>query len=53
MTLEQNTSNIYIPSIHFVSAATIVLNDRKEILLIKGPMRGWEMQVELLRRVSL
>ncbi|WP_371817515.1 NUDIX hydrolase [Virgibacillus sp. MSJ-26] len=21
----------------------IVLNDRKEILLIKGPMRGWEM----------
>ena len=43
MTLEQNTSNIYTPSKHFVSAATIVLNDRKEILLIKGPMRGWEM----------
>ena len=28
---------------HIVSAATIVLNDRKEILLIKGPRRGWEM----------
>ncbi|WP_277585151.1 NUDIX hydrolase [Psychrobacillus antarcticus] len=39
----QNTSPIYTPSKHFVSAATIVLNDQKEILLIKGPMRGWEM----------
>ncbi|QUW23610.1 NUDIX domain-containing protein [Sporosarcina sp. Marseille-Q4063] len=28
---------------HFVSAATIVLNDKNEILLIKGPLRGWEM----------
>jgi 8-oxo-dGTP pyrophosphatase MutT (NUDIX family) len=28
---------------HIVSAATIVLNDQKEILLIKGPRRGWEM----------
>ncbi|PYI55563.1 NUDIX hydrolase [Paenibacillus flagellatus] len=28
---------------HFVSAATIVLNERSEILLIKGPDRGWEM----------
>ncbi len=28
---------------HFISAATIVLNDRNEILLIKGPSRGWEM----------
>jgi 8-oxo-dGTP diphosphatase len=28
---------------HFVSAATIVLNERNEILLIKGPMRGWDM----------
>ena len=28
---------------HFVSAATIVRNDRNEILLIKGPIRGWEM----------
>lgn len=43
MTLGQNTSQIYTPSKHFVSAATIVLNDQKEILLIKGPMRGWEM----------
>src|SRR5699024_11709489 len=31
------------PSKHFVSAAAIVLNDQKEILLIKGPMRGWEI----------
>lgn len=43
MTLGQNTSQIYTPSKHFVSAATIVLNDQNEILLIKGPMRGWEM----------
>lgn len=28
---------------HIVSAATVVLNERNEILLIKGPMRGWEM----------
>ena len=28
---------------HFLSAATIVLNERNEILLIKGPSRGWEM----------
>lgn len=28
---------------HLVSAATIVLNDQNEILLIKGPKRGWEM----------
>lgn len=28
---------------HIVSAATIVLNDHNEILLIKGPRRGWEM----------
>lgn len=39
----QNTSHTYTPSKHFISAATIVLNDQKEILLIKGPMRGWEM----------
>lgn len=43
MTLEQNTSSVYTPPKHFLSAATIVLNDHKEILLIKGPMRGWEM----------
>lgn len=28
---------------HFVSAATIVINAKNEILLIKGPLRGWEM----------
>ncbi|MBM7692191.1 8-oxo-dGTP pyrophosphatase MutT (NUDIX family) [Peribacillus deserti] len=28
---------------HIVSAATIVINKEKEILLIKGPRRGWEM----------
>lgn len=28
---------------HFVSAAAVVLNDNNEILLIRGPQRGWEM----------
>ncbi|TDQ40799.1 NUDIX hydrolase [Aureibacillus halotolerans] len=28
---------------HIVSAAVIVKNERNEILLIKGPRRGWEM----------
>lgn len=28
---------------HIVSAATIVINDNNELLLIKGPRRGWEM----------
>lgn len=31
------------PPKHIVSAATIVINDHNEILLIKGPRRGWEM----------
>lgn len=31
------------PPKHILSAATIVLNDLGEILLIKGPRRGWEM----------
>jgi 8-oxo-dGTP diphosphatase len=31
------------PPKHIVSAATIVLNNQGEILLIKGPRRGWEM----------
>ncbi|HET6872292.1 MAG TPA: NUDIX hydrolase [Sporolactobacillaceae bacterium] len=31
------------PPKHIVSAATIVVNDENEILLIKGPRRGWEM----------
>lgn len=28
---------------HIVSAAAIVVNEKNEILLIKGPRRGWEM----------
>lgn len=28
---------------HIISAATIVINDNNELLLIKGPRRGWEM----------
>ncbi|WP_088105865.1 NUDIX hydrolase [Halalkalibacter urbisdiaboli] len=28
---------------HIVSAATVVINEHHEILLIKGPRRGWEM----------
>lgn len=31
------------PPKHIISAATIVLNSENEILLIKGPRRGWEM----------
>ena len=41
--MEQSTTKIYTPPKHIVSAATIVLNDQNEILLIKGPLRGWEM----------
>ncbi|MEC5426084.1 NUDIX hydrolase [Virgibacillus sp. C22-A2] len=41
--MERSTQKIYTPPKHIVSAATIVLNDEKEILLIKGPLRGWEM----------
>ena len=35
--------NVYTPPKHIVSAATIVVNEQNEMLLIKGPMRGWEM----------
>jgi 8-oxo-dGTP diphosphatase len=28
---------------HIVSAAAIILNEKNELLLIKGPRRGWEM----------
>lgn len=28
---------------HIVSAAAVVLNEKDELLLIKGPRRGWEM----------
>ena len=41
--MEQNTTEIYTPPKHIVSAATIVLNDQPEILLIKRPLRGWEV----------
>ncbi|KPL58489.1 NUDIX hydrolase [Rossellomorea vietnamensis] len=37
------TQQTYTPPKHIVSAATIVLNESREILLIKGPRRGWEM----------
>ncbi|MCU9613081.1 NUDIX domain-containing protein [Caldibacillus lycopersici] len=41
--MEQNIVPTFTPPKHIVSAATIVLNEKKEILLIKGPKRGWEM----------
>lgn len=31
------------PPKHILSAAAIVINDKNELLLIKGPRRGWEM----------
>lgn len=31
------------PPKHIVSAAAIIVNDKNEIVLIKGPRRGWEM----------
>ncbi|MFB4213276.1 NUDIX hydrolase [Shouchella sp. JSM 1781072] len=31
----------HIPK-HIISAATIILNEKNDILLIKGPKRGWE-----------
>jgi 8-oxo-dGTP pyrophosphatase MutT (NUDIX family) len=43
------------PPKHIVSAAAIVLNDKNELLLIKGPRRGWEMpggQVEVGESLS-
>jgi len=39
----QNSRTTYSPPKHIVSAATIVINENNEILLIKGPRRGWEM----------
>ncbi|MDR4889790.1 NUDIX hydrolase [Fredinandcohnia sp. QZ13] len=41
--MEQDGQNMYSPPKHIVSAATIVINENNEILLIKGPKRGWEM----------
>ncbi|MBM7587403.1 8-oxo-dGTP pyrophosphatase MutT (NUDIX family) [Bacillus pakistanensis] len=40
---KQSTQDVYTPPKHIISAATIVLNEQREILLIKGPRRGWEM----------
>lgn len=40
---EKNTQNVFLPPKHIISAATIVINEQNEILLIKGPLRGWEM----------
>jgi 8-oxo-dGTP diphosphatase len=31
------------PPKHIVSAAAVVVNEKNEVLLIKGPRRGWEM----------
>jgi 8-oxo-dGTP diphosphatase len=39
----QHARQTYAPPKHIVSAATIVLNEKGELLLIKGPGRGWEM----------
>jgi 8-oxo-dGTP diphosphatase len=36
-------THTYTPPKHIVSAATIVINEQAELLLIKGPGRGWEM----------
>lgn len=41
--MDTNLVNTFTPPKHIVSAATIVINDENEILLIKGPRRGWEM----------
>lgn len=43
VTKEPGTQTLYSPPKHIVSAAAIVLNDEGEMLLIKGPRRGWEM----------
>ncbi len=43
MSSNQHLQDIYAPPKHIVSAATIVLNEKKEILLIKSPRNGWEM----------
>lgn len=39
----QDVNPVYSPPKHILSAAAIVLNEKGEILLIKGPERGWEM----------
>lgn len=39
----QDDHRVYSPPKHILSAAAVVLNNQGEILLIKGPRRGWEM----------
>ncbi len=41
--MTESTPAVYLPPKHIVSAATIVMTEQREILLIKGPRRGWEM----------
>lgn len=44
MVLENQKKNeAFLPPKHILSAAAIVLNENDELLLIKGPRRGWEM----------
>ncbi|MDN7240737.1 NUDIX hydrolase [Planococcus sp. N028] len=43
MLSQEKEQQTYTPPKHIVSAAAIVLNEKQEILLIKGPRRGWEM----------
>lgn len=42
MTDRKDASKMNPPK-HIVSAAAIILNEKHEILLIRGPRRGWEM----------
>ncbi|WP_404407006.1 NUDIX hydrolase [Jeotgalibacillus malaysiensis] len=37
------SARVYTVPKHIISAATIVVNEKNELLLIKGPRRGWEM----------
>lgn len=39
----QEARKQHVPPKHIVSAAAIVRNEQGELLLIKGPRRGWEM----------
>ncbi|WP_270182321.1 NUDIX hydrolase [Alkalihalobacillus sp. CinArs1] len=41
--MNKSTLDNYSPPKHIVSAAAIVINEQKQILLIRGPRRGWEM----------
>ncbi|OIU70466.1 NUDIX hydrolase [Rossellomorea aquimaris] len=43
MSKNQHAQQTFTTPKHIVSAATIVLNEKGELLLIKGPDRGWEM----------